>query len=50
MFHPFVTADGRFHVTPGFVDRTAFPEIPDSHFVRHPTEQVERLDKPEERQ
>ena len=49
LFHVWRCRDGSY-ITPGFVDRDAFPEIPDSHFVRHPTEQVERMDKPEERQ
>ena len=50
MFRPYRTVDGRSTITPGFVDRNAYPEIPDSHFVRDETEPVQRLDKPEERQ
>ena len=50
MFRPYFTKDGRTVITPGFVDRRTYPEIPDSHFRRDATEQVRRLDKPEERQ
>ena len=50
MFRPYFAKDGRSTITPGFVDRTAHPEIPDSYFVRDETEQAQRLDKPEERQ
>jgi hypothetical protein len=49
MFRPYRLRDGTT-ITPGFVDRRSFPEIPDEAFQRNATEQVERLDKPEERQ
>jgi hypothetical protein len=50
MFRAYYSKDGRSAITPGFVDRTAHPEIPDSHFVRDETEPVQRLDKQDERQ
>jgi hypothetical protein len=49
LFRHFRMKDGTT-ITPGFVDRRAYPEIPDEAFQRNVTEQVERLDKPEEHQ
>ena len=49
LFHVWRCRDGSY-ITPGFVDRKAYPEIPDAAFRRDVTEPVQRMDKPEERQ